>query len=115
MKEFIVLICGRGEQEVYLKHLTKKLNVSDYVRFMGYVPHDHISEVYSACDIFVLPSLYESFSLALLEAMSSGKPLVTTKNVGGITYLMDPGENGIIVNPANSEELANAILELIRK
>jgi L-malate glycosyltransferase len=63
-------------------------------------------------DIFVLPSLSEGFSNALLEAMAMGKPVITS-DVGGMSELVTNHETGLIVKPADSNELAEAILALL--
>jgi len=79
--DLTVLICGTGEQESYLKKLTRDLQLEKSVRFLGYVPSSQLPELYAACDVFVLPSIFEVFGLTLLEATSTGKPIIST-NVG---------------------------------
>jgi glycosyltransferase involved in cell wall biosynthesis len=65
-----------------------------------------------AVDMFVLSSLWEGLSVALLEAMAAGKPIVATA-VSGTTQAMNHGRTGLIVPPRDSQALAEAILQLL--
>jgi len=65
-----------------------------------------------ASDIFVLPSLSESFGIVNIEAMASGLPIIATK-VGGIPEIIKDGENGFLVEPKNPEQIAERILYLL--
>lgn len=78
------------------------------IRFTGFVPYEDLKALYSACDIFVLPSLEEGFGVVLTEALASGKPLIGS-NVGGIPMQIKDGWNGFLVEPANEEQLAEKI------
>jgi len=82
------------------------------VRFTGFVPYKDLKALYSACDIFVLPSFEEGHGITLTEAMASGKPLIGTK-VGGIPAQIKDGWNGFLVEPGNERQLAEKIKYLI--
>ena len=82
------------------------------VRFTGFVPYEDLRALYSACDVFVLPSLEEGFGVVLTEALASGKPLVGS-NVGGIPAQIKDGWNGFLVEPGNERQLAEKIRYLI--
>ena len=82
------------------------------IRFTGFVPYEDLKALYSACDIFVLPSLEEGFGMVLTEALASGKPLIGS-NVGGIPMQIRDGWNGFLVEPANEKQLAEKIRYLI--
>jgi len=97
------------------------MKVVDYVRtnsleknikFTGFIPYEDLKALYSACDIFVLPSFEEGDPIALKEALASGKPLVGT-NVGGIPMQIIDGWNGFLVEPGNENRLAEKIKYLI--
>ncbi len=93
-----------------LKALAEKLKVSEYIEFLGYVPHNEISNYYSTSDVFVLPSRNEGMSNTVLEAMASGLPVITT-DTGGTRELIDG--NGIIVPIEDSDVISEAVLRLI--
>ena len=99
------------------KDYTKE--VIDYARrknikakFTGFVPKEDLRALYSACDIFVLPSFGEGDPIALKEALASGKPLVGSK-IGGIAMQIRDGWNGFLVEPGNERQLAEKIRYLI--
>jgi glycosyltransferase involved in cell wall biosynthesis len=81
-------------------------------KFTGFVPYEDLKALYSACDVFVLPSLEEGHGLALTEAMASGKPLIGL-NVGGISMQIRDGWNGFLVEPGNVKQLAEKIQYLV--
>ncbi len=105
------MIVGDGFQEQAMKEHAARLGVSDRVIFTGF--RKNISEFYSALDLFALPSILEGTPMALLEAMSTELPVIAT-NVGGVGRIIKNGENGLLVPPANSKELADAIIRLLR-
>jgi glycosyltransferase involved in cell wall biosynthesis len=79
------------------------------VELVGYVPN--LSDFYRRCDVFVLPSVDDGFGMALVEAMSNFVPCVATSNCGASELLTD-GVDGIVVEPANEDQLEEAILRL---
>ena len=106
------LIVGDGLEMAKLKLEATRLAVAERVLFAGRVPNSEMPKYYAASDIAVLPSLKEATSIAGLEAMATGKPLVGT-NIGGIPQIITDGETGILVPPRNPEELAYAIVSLL--
>ncbi len=105
-----VKIIGGGIEEKKLKNLAKKIDVFQYIDFMGHVPYEEIPRYYSSSDIFVLPSKNEGMSNTILEAMASSLPIITT-DTGGANELI--AENGIIIPKNNPYAIANAILSLL--
>jgi hypothetical protein len=82
------------------------------VNFLGYVERDDLARYYEECDIFVAPSLYESFGLIYIEAMSYAKPVIGC-GVGGVSEVIEDGISGILVPPEDYVSLAESILNLI--
>ncbi len=105
-----LLIVGDGPSRQELELLRDHLKLSTWVVFSG--SRRDIPRVLHAVDAFVLPSLYEGFGIAILEAMAAGKPVIATA-VGGIPEFVLSGETGLLVEPGNVEALADAIDQLL--
>jgi glycosyltransferase involved in cell wall biosynthesis len=108
-----LLIVGTGSYEDYLKELCSKLKLNDIVNFYGYCPREELPKLYNNADIFILPSLAESFGLVFAEAMACGLPIIGAKT-GGIVDLVLK-ENGILVEPGGIDEIKEAIVEMRKK
>lgn len=102
----VLLLVGRGDLEVSLTEQSKRLGIERHVRFLG-LRHD-VARLLALMDVFVLPSLSEGLSLALLEAMVVGRAVVATR-VGGNAELVVDGETGMLVASKDSGALAAAI------
>lgn len=100
-----------GEEKTLRKHV-EKLKVEENVIFLGYFPDEKLPSLYKAADVFVFPSIYENMPFAMLEALATGLPVVTTK-VGGIPEVIEDGRNGFLIKPYDSLRLADRILCLI--
>jgi len=112
IQHFKLLLVGKGPQENALKDLSAALGIADYVFFLGDIPHCRMPELYSLADIFVLPSLSESFPNAMLEAMAMEKPVVATR-VGVIPEIIVNGESAITVKPGETRQLADEIVRVL--
>lgn len=106
-----VLIAGGGEQKEY-RALAKTLGIEGVVEFLGDIPHSAVPDYLGKLDIFVQPSLSESFGVAILEAQAMEIPVVAS-NVGGIPEVVENGETGLLVEARDSGALAEAILRLL--
>ncbi|MCX5668245.1 MAG: glycosyltransferase family 4 protein [Candidatus Omnitrophica bacterium] len=110
-KDARCLIIGSGREEAALKELAKSLGLEGHVIFTGAAYMD--IPLYLACmDIFVLPSIEEGLGLALLEAMSLGRPCVASAT-GGIRDIVNDGVNGILTPVGDSVQIANAVLKIL--
>jgi glycosyltransferase involved in cell wall biosynthesis len=114
-KDVRFVISGKGfkKNEENLRKLTEELEIEKYVMFLGYVPDEKLPDLYAASDIFVLPALYENFPFAILEAQSTGLPVISTK-VGGIPEFLKENKNGFLVEPGDLEQLAQKIMTLLK-
>lgn len=83
-----------------------------YVDFLGEVTEEQLRKLYQTCDVFVAPSLYESFGIVYLEAMNYAKAVIGCRT-GGVPEVVEDGVTGILVEPGASDALAEAILTLL--
>ena len=107
-KNCICYIGGNGPEKEKLENQINELGIQDSVRLMGLIPDDKMYLWMNACDIFVFPSLSESFGIVQIEAMACGKPVVATYN-GGSEEIITSEDYGFLVEPGNSQELAEKI------
>jgi glycogen(starch) synthase len=84
-----------------------------YVEFKGMVSDEMLQSLYQSCDLFVAPSLYESFGLIYLEAMNYAKPVVGCRS-GGVPEVVDHDVTGLLVEPEAPRALAEAIVDLLQ-
>jgi len=106
-----VVIVGDGPLRAQLTQQAAALNLQSKVSFLGV--RDDTPALLSMMDIFVMCSISEGLPMALLEAMASSKPITATK-VGAIPELINHGDSGLLVQPKDSEQLADALEQLIR-
>lgn len=104
------LIVGRGEEWKPLEQSTKELGIEDHVHFLGY--RTDVAEIYGCCDLFLFMPFREGLSVALMEAMSCGLPIICTK-IRGNTDLIEDGVSGRF-SENDPEALAQHILTLCR-
>lgn len=100
-----------GSVKAELQARAQALGIEQSVNFVDQVDLDQLPAYYRSADIFVLPSLYENGPMVAIEAMSCGRPVVGTSGGGTKEYVKD-GECGLIVPPADSESLADALIKL---
>jgi len=106
----VFLVAGGGEREAALREQARRLGIEARVRFLGF--RDDVPALLAICDVFVLPSLSEGLSIAILEAMAAARPVVTTK-VGGNPELVVDGETGLLVQGADARQLASAVIRIL--
>ena len=110
----LVLVGGRPDEgdDEHTRVLDEIKSSGDGARVIGAVDHDDMPAIYQAADVFCLPSWWEAMPLSILEAMSSGKPVLAT-DVGDVDVLVTNGETGIIVRPQSRDELGHALVTLL--
>ena len=105
-------IAGDGTQQDWLVEVARKHKVLRCVRFVGRVDHDELLRLMHRADAAVLPSHYEPFGIAALEAAAAGIPLVTS-NVGGLGEAVIDGETGVSFPPRDVAALAAAVRRVL--
>jgi len=104
-----LFVAGGGEMLPDLKELSQKLDVEDYIHWLGNVSDP--KSLLQASDMFLLVSTGEAFGLVLAEAMACGVPIVGTRS-GSLPEVVEEGKTGLLVPARNFEELATAIQAL---
>lgn len=108
-KDVLCFIGGSGPLEGVLQKQITELNLQNHIKLVGFVSDELLPLWMNACDIFVFPSLNEGVPLVMFESLACGKPFVGTK-VGGIPEIISSEDYGLLVEPANPEDLAEKIL-----
>ncbi len=109
--EAYLLVAGKDSIPRYRKR-AKILKVEERVLFLG--PTAKANELYAASDLFALPTLYDPFSNASLEALATGIPVLTTRG-NGVAELIEEGENGFVIeDPLDPQGIAAAALSFFR-
>lgn len=117
-KNVTFVIVGSGDQEEYLKKLSVKSNLQNNIRFTGSVNYRDLKYYYNLCDVFVLPSVrdeqgnLDDQSVAVVEAMSCGKPIVTT-NFPGYRIVVKNGDNGFLTPERGVSEISQSLTRLV--
>lgn len=106
---FVIVGDGPLKQELEAKRL--ELGIDDFLVFTGWV-QDAAKRALPAFDIFFQPSLWEAMSMVVLEAMAAAKPIVATR-VGETRYVIQDGEEGILVPPTDISSMTGALLRLV--
>lgn len=104
-------IAGEGNLGGELRKLSQELNVSERIFFLGRIPSEKMPQVYREHDVFAMSSAHEGMSNAMLEAMASGLPIITTECEGVEELITD---NGIVTERADAESFAEAMKKLIQ-
>lgn len=118
----IHLVIGGGSQEpeqreagvlATMKKIIDKKGMHEKVHIIGYVPDEDLVPLYQHAEIFVLPSIFEPFGMTALEAMACGVPVIAS-SLGGIRNAISSGTNGLLVDPREADEFADAMITLLR-
>lgn len=108
-----LLIGGKGPMEPRLRYLVRRLGLSEYVHFLGYLPYDQVLEQMAKADIFCLPTLRDGPPVVLLEAMAVGTPVVCLDLYGAKELVPDGA--GIKIRVDEPQQVINQIAEVLLK
>ncbi|MFA6254558.1 MAG: glycosyltransferase family 4 protein [Patescibacteria group bacterium] len=114
----VYLIVGGGPNRKKLEELVNQNNLGDYVKFVGSVTQNDLASFYQIGDVFIMPARrlpngdVEGFGIVYLEANLFGKPVIGGKS-GGVPEAVLDGQTGILVNPTDTEEIAQAAIKLL--
>jgi D-inositol-3-phosphate glycosyltransferase len=113
----LIIVGGDGNSRAELEELRRlaaMLNIQESVHFQGMVRQEQLPYYYSAADVCVVPSYYESFGLVALEALACGTPVVAA-DVGDLRNIVRQGETGYVVKDNSPERLAASISQLLSR
>jgi colanic acid/amylovoran biosynthesis glycosyltransferase len=109
--DFELVLAGDGEARVELEALSARYNLTDNVRFTGWISSDQVRTEIMAARALVLPSFAEGLPVVIMESMALRRPVITTY-IAGIPELVSSGEHGWLIPAGDIEALANALGEL---
>ena len=101
-------IVGAGDQRRHLEQLAHQLGIDDRVTFLGKADEDELRAAYTRADVFAIASIAELQSIATMEAMASGLPIVAA-NAVALPHLVHDGENGYLFEPGSVDDLAEKL------
>lgn len=110
-KKIKLLLIGDGERKDCLRSLSGELSIANNILWLGYQkdPRPYLS----ICDVLLVPSFAETFSMTILESLSMGKPVVAT-DVGGTSEIVVDGVNGFLVRPKDDDSLADKLQKCVK-
>ena len=111
--DFKIILAGDGPQRDILKKKANSQNISNIIDFCGQVPHTQVLNLMKSSDIVILPSLSEGTPTVMFEALACKTPFIATR-VGGIPDVITHNLTGILIEPNNTQAIANAIINLLK-
>ncbi|MEY4417964.1 MAG: hypothetical protein RIQ88_402 [Actinomycetota bacterium] len=109
--DFEVEIAGDGSQRKYLQDLANQLKIADRVKFLGHITEEELPRAYERATVFAMPSIAELQSIATMEAMASGRPVIAA-NAMALPHLVHSGDNGYLFEPDDVDEFAECLLKI---
>ncbi len=107
-----VVIVGQGQENARLHKMASEMGLAERVVFAGRVGSEELPSYFRACDVFVLPSIYEGIPTVLVEAAASGKPVVSTRT-RNVEDVVQDGQTGYIVPVRDPPSLAEALARVL--
>jgi glycosyltransferase involved in cell wall biosynthesis len=110
---FTLIVAGDGPEKIKCIELATELNVMNSIIWLGFVPNNHLSNIYVSADIFIFPSHFpEGMPMALVEALKGGIPIITTRVRFALNYLVE-NKNCLFIDAGNIIDIADKINYLI--
>jgi glycosyltransferase involved in cell wall biosynthesis len=111
-ENYTIQVVGSGTQQAELETFCQEYALSDRVQWVGRVPFDRIGTYFDRADVFVLPTMEDTWGVVTLEAMLLGKPILCSTGAG-TAELVVPGENGYVFAPDDAEKLADLMQKFL--
>jgi glycosyltransferase involved in cell wall biosynthesis len=113
VKDAVYVLIGDGDDLVDVKKLIEELNFKEKVYLLGAIKNDFIPQILNTADIFIMPSKGEGFGIVFIEALACGVPVIAGNKDASKEALLN-GELGILVDPDNVDEIAEAIIKVLK-
>lgn len=105
-------IVGNGGERENLRNLSEQLGIADRVEFLGFVSEEDLPKAYERATVFAMPSIAELQSIATMEAMASGRPVIAADAMA-LPHLVHSGDNGYLYQPEDVDELASRLRDIL--
>jgi glycosyltransferase involved in cell wall biosynthesis len=112
LPEARLMLVGRGPLRRDLADRAADLGMRREVNFLDFVEPERVPEVFATADVFVLPSLEDTFGVVVVEAWASGVPVVCSRFAGAASYIRGP-QDGLIVDPTQPAEMGHILVQLL--
>ncbi len=109
---YTLMIIGQGSDREKLENMSKDYGLEQSIKWIGWVDYNRIGEYFQLADVFILPTLEDTWGMVVLESMAYGKPILCSKWAGASELVLD-GHNGYLFDPRNPEEVADAMYQFI--
>lgn len=109
--DFFIEIAGDGSQKKYLEDLARELKISTRVKFLGHISEEELPLAYERATVFAMPSIAELQSIATMEAMASGRPVIAA-NAMALPHLVHHGDNGYLFEPDDVDDFSACLLKV---
>lgn len=106
------VLVGSGKQATQLAQLARQARMREYVTFTGFIPDQELPKAYALCNVFCNAGIAELQSIATMEAMATGKPVIAA-NAVALPHLVHHGVNGYTFDPGDTKALATHLIELL--
>jgi glycosyltransferase involved in cell wall biosynthesis len=103
-----VELVGKGGEQAYLEELATELGIRDKVNFYGHISEEDLPKAYERCTVFAMPSIAELQSIATMEAMASGRPVIAADAMA-LPHLVHDGDNGYLFPPDDVDAFADRL------
>ncbi|MBF2066605.1 MAG: glycosyltransferase [Calothrix sp. C42_A2020_038] len=107
------ILVGKGNDKSRIEQLITQLDLQDHVTLAGFVPDEQLCDYYNLCDVFAMPSKKEGFGIVYLEALACGKPVLAGNQDGSVDAVCQ-GELGALVNPDDTQEIAQTLIQILK-
>ena len=107
-----VELVGKGGEQAYLESLASELGIRDQVHFYGHISEEDLPKAYERCTVFAMPSIAELQSIATMEAMASGRPVVAADAMA-LPHLVHDGDNGYLFPPEDVAVFADRLKRVL--